>query len=116
MAKYIAVLLDDKRMNAIKGSGLEDKIDLMFGGALNAFTVEISDDKTKEVLDAYFTARIDSRGFITDVPIAFNRALFEEIANTKSLGEEAINAVLARTDKIKEAAAKESEFLPAPEL
>ena len=112
----MAVLLDDKRMDAVKGSGLEDKIDKMFGGALNAFTLEISDEKSKEILDTYFTARIDSRGFITDVPIAFNRILFEEISKTKSLGEEAINAVLARTDEIKEAAAKESEYLPAPEI
>ncbi|MBW1741623.1 MAG: hypothetical protein JRJ42_10910 [Deltaproteobacteria bacterium] len=106
MAKYMAVLLDDKRMDAVKGSGLEDKIDKMFGGALNAFTLEISDEKSKEILDTYFTARIDSRGFITDVPIAFNRILFEEISKTKSLG----------TDEIKEAAAKESEYLPAPEI
>ncbi len=116
MAKYMAVLLDDKRMDAVKGSGLEDKIDKMFGGALNAFTVEISDEKSKEILDTYFTARVDSRGFITDVPIAFNRALFEEISKAKSLGDEVIDAVLARTDEIKEAAAKESEYLPAPEI
>ncbi|MBW2020037.1 MAG: hypothetical protein JRI58_10300 [Deltaproteobacteria bacterium] len=116
MAKSIAVLLDDKRLEAIKGSGLEDKIDKMFGGALNAFILEIDDDKAKEVLDAFHTARIDSRGFITDVPIAFNRTLFEEIAKSKSLGTEAIDGVLSRVSEIKEAAAKESEYLPAPDM
>lgn len=50
MSKYMAVLLNDKRMDAIKGSGLEEKVDKMFGGALNAFTVELSDDRAKEVL------------------------------------------------------------------
>ena len=116
MSKYMSVLLDDKRMEAIKGSGLEEKIDKMFGGALNAFTLELSDDKAKEVMDAFFTARVDSRGFITDVPIAFSRTLFQEIAKAKSLGDDVIDGVLARVDEIKEAAEKESEFLPVPEL
>ncbi|MFO7761373.1 MAG: DUF6955 family protein [Thermodesulfobacteriota bacterium] len=116
MAKYIAVLLDDKRLSAIKGSGLEDKVDKMFGGTLNCFTLEISDDKCKEVVDAFHTARTDSRGFITDVPIAFNRTLFEEITKTKSLGGDAIDAVLKRIDEIKELAEKESHYIPAPEM
>jgi len=67
-------------------------------------------------MDAFDTARVDSRGFITDVPIAFNRVLFEEIAKSKSLGTAAVDGVLARVDEIKEAAAKEKEFLPHPEL
>jgi hypothetical protein len=66
VAKYISVLLDDKRMDAIKGSDLENKIDKMFGGQLNAFTLELSDAKAKEIMDAFFTARVDSRSFITD--------------------------------------------------
>jgi hypothetical protein len=116
VAKYISVLLDDKRMDAIKGSDLEEKIDKMFGGALNAFTLELSNAKAKEIMDAFFTARVDSRSFITDVPIAFSRTLFEEISKTKSLGDDVIDAVLTRVDEIKEAAAKESEFLPTPVL
>jgi hypothetical protein len=116
MAKSIAVLLDEKRLGAIKGSGLEDKVDMMFGGALACFILEIDDNKAKEVMDAFDTARVDSRGFITDVPLAFNRALFEEIAKAKSLGVEPIDGVLARTPEIKEAAAKEKEFLPCPEI
>jgi hypothetical protein len=116
MAKSIAVLLDDKRKEAVKGSALEGKIDLMFGGQLSCFILEMDDNKAKEVMDAFDTARVDSRGFITDVPIAFNRVLFEEIAKTKSLGTEAVDGVLARVEEIKEAAAKEKEFLPHPEL
>ncbi len=116
MAKSIAVLLDDKRIGAIKGSALEGKIEQMFGGQLSCFILKIDDDKAKEVMDAFDTARVDSRGFITDVPIAFNRVLFEEIAKTKSLGAEAIDGVLARVEEIKEAAAKEKEFLPHPVL
>ena len=51
-----------------------------------------------------------------DVIASQNRALFEEIAKTKSLGAEAIDGVLARVEEIKEAAAKEKEFLPHPVL
>lgn len=116
MPKYLAVLLDDSRLKKIEGSGLEKKIEKMFGGALNAFTLEVSDEHTEKILNEFATARIDSRGFITDVPIAFNRAVFEEIAKTKSLGPEVIEGVLKRLDEIKEAAAKESEYLPPPDI
>lgn len=116
MAKSIAVLLDDKRLGAVKGTPLEDKIDVMFGGQLSCFILEMDDAKAKDVMDAFDTARVDSRGFITDVPIAFNRVLFEEIAKSKSLGAEPIDGVLGRVAEIKEAAAKEKEFLPCPEF
>jgi hypothetical protein len=116
MAKSIAVLLDDKRLGEIKGSELEDKVQMMFGGQLTCFILEMDDDKAKQVMDAFHTARVDSRGFITDVPIAFNRVLFEEIAKTKSLGAASIDGVLARVPEIQEFAAKEGEYLPVPEL
>lgn len=116
MAHNFAVLLDEKRLGAIKGSGLEEKISDMFGGALKCFILELPEDKSKQIMDAFDTARIDSRGFITDVPIAFNRTIFEEIAKAKSLGPEVIDGVLKRADEIKEAAAKESEYLPPPDI
>lgn len=116
MSKKFAVLLDDKRFGAVKGSGLEDKIDFLFGGALKAFIMDISEDEAKKLMNSFDTARVDSRGFITDTPIAFNRVLFEEIAKAKSLGGEVIAAVLKREKEIKEMAAKENDYLPAPEL
>jgi len=116
MAKSIAVLLDDKRLAKVKGTELEAKVDVMFGGQLSCFILEIDDDHAKDVMDAFAMARVDSRGFITDVPIAFNRVLFEEIAKSKSLGAEPIDGVLGRVAEIKEAAAKEKEFLPCPEF
>lgn len=116
MAKSIAVLLDEKRLAAIKGSGLEEKIVYLFGGGVKALILEIPEDRSKKILDAFGTARIDSRDFITDVPIAFNRTVFEEIAKSKSLGAEVIDGVLKRISEIKEAAAKEKEYLPPPEL
>jgi len=116
MAKFIAVLLDDKRLKALKGSGLEDKIVYLFGGGVKALNLEVPEDKVKEILHTFDTARIDTRDFITDVPIAFNRTVFEEIAKSKSLGAEVIDGVLKRMDEIKEAAVKEKEYLPPPEL
>lgn len=116
MSKKFAVLLDDKRFSAVKGSGLENQIDFLFGGALKAFVMDIPEDEAKKIMNSFDTARVDSRGFITDTPIAFNRVLFEEIAKAKSLGSEVIGSVLKREKEIKDLAAKESEYLPAPEF
>jgi hypothetical protein len=116
MAKSIAVLLDEKRLNAIKGSELESKVQNMFGGQLDCFILEMDDDTAKKIMDAFHTARVDSRGFITDVPIAFNRVLFEEIAKAKSLGAKPIDGVMSRVAEIQDFAAKEGEYLPVPEL
>jgi hypothetical protein len=114
--KYVAVLLDEGRLKKLEGSGLEKKIEKMFGGALKAFSLEVGDEPTQKILAEFATARIDSRGFITDVPVAFNRVVFEEIAKNKSLGPEVMTGVLGRMDEIKKAAAKESEYLPPPDL
>ncbi|MDI6632200.1 MAG: hypothetical protein AB1507_07260 [Bacillota bacterium] len=116
MAKYIVVLLDEGRLKKLEGSGLEKKVEKLFGGALNAFNVELSDEDAQRILDEFATARVDSRGAITDVPVAFNRVVFEEIAKTKSLGSEVMQGVFARLAEIKEMAAKESEYLPPPDI
>lgn len=116
MSKLFVVLLDDKRMDAIKGSGLEDKVEYMFGGNLKAFTMEMPDEKANLILSEFDTARIDTRSCITDTPLAFNRTLFEEIAKAKSLGPEVVDNTLARIGEIKDLAAKESDYLPAPEI
>ncbi len=114
MVYYIGILLDEKRLEAIKGTPLEEKVQDMFGGALKMIAVEVSEDKANDILKAFDRARIDSRGFIEDLPVAFKRALFEEIVKSKSL--DVIDKVLAKIDEIKEAAAKESEYIPPPEI
>ncbi len=116
MAYFIVVLLDDNRYSKIKGTELEDKIQYMFGGELRCLNVDVSEELKDKILKEFDTARIDSRGAITDVPVAFLRELFNQIAEKKSLGAEVIEGVLAKVDEIKELAAKESEFLPAPEI
>lgn len=116
MAKQFVVLLDDSRLKKLEGTGLEKNVSKLFGGALNAFNLEVSDEHAAKILEEFGSARIDARGAITDVPIAFNRVVFDEIAKKKSLGPEIMEGVLARVAEIKEAAAKESEYLPAPDI
>ena len=116
MAYFMVVLLDDKRMEKIKGTELEDKVQYMFGGELRCLNVEVSEELKDKILQEFDTARIDSRGAITDVPVAFMRELFNQVAEKKSLGPEVIEGVLAKVNEIKEMAAKESEYLPPPEI
>ena len=117
MAEYfLVVLLDDHRMSKIRGTGLEEHIKYMFGGELRLLEVTVPEELKDKILHEFDTARVDSRGAITDVPVAFMRELFNEVAEKKSLGPEVVEAVLQKVDKIKEAAAKESEYLPPPEI
>jgi len=116
MAYFMVVLLDDNRMSKIRGTGLEEKIQYMFGGELRALNVEVSEELKDKILQEFDTARVDSRGAITDVPVAFMRELFNQVAEKKSLGPDVVEAVLAKVDEIKELAAKESEYLPPPEI
>lgn len=116
MAYFMVVLLDDSRMSKIRGTGLEEKIQYMFGGELRCLNVEVSEELKDKILKEFDTARVDSRGAITDVPVAFMRELFNQVAEKKSLGPDVIEGVLAKVDEIKELAAKESEYLPPPEI
>ncbi|MET1123839.1 MAG: hypothetical protein ABWW66_01075 [Archaeoglobaceae archaeon] len=111
---YIAVYLDDKRLEQIRGTPVEEKVTEMFGGQLKAIIVEVPEEKSREILKAFEKARIDSRGFVEDVPVAFRRVLFEEIAKAKST--DVIDAVLARLPEIQEMAKKEDEYLPPPDI
>ncbi len=114
MVYYIGLILDEKRLEQIKGTPLEEKIQSLFGGQLKMLVVEVPDDKANEILKAFDRARIDSRGFLEDLPVAFKRALFEEVAKAKSL--DVIDKVLERLPEIQEAAKKESEYIPPPEI
>jgi hypothetical protein len=117
MGQYILeVFLDENRLAKIKGSPVEPQIEAVFGGELKVLRVKVSEEIKDQILKAFETARTDSRDCITDTPVAFKRALFEEIAKQKSLGEEVAKAVLDRIDEIKEMAAKEAEYLPPPDV
>jgi len=113
---YLAVILDTKRLTDIKGTPLEAKITDMFGGAIKALIMEVPEEQTKKIIDELPGARLDARFFIEEVPVAFKRALFEEIKKMKSISVEVIDEVFKRLPEIKELAAKESESLPVPEV
>ncbi|QJA05840.1 hypothetical protein FVE67_03070 [Thermosulfurimonas marina] len=116
MAYFMVVLLDDMRMSKLRGTGLEEHIKYMFGGELRLLEVEVNEELKDRILKEFETARIDSRGAITDVPVAFMRELFNQVVEKKSLGPEVVEGVLAKIDEIKEMAAKESEYLPPPDI
>jgi hypothetical protein len=113
---YLAVLLDAKRLADIKGTPLENRITDMFGGAIKALIMEVPEPQTKMVLAEFPAARLDARFFLEEVPIAFKRAVFEEIKRSKSIEPAVIDAVMAKVSEIKELVKKESEYLPVPEL
>ncbi len=114
MPHYIGIILDEKRLEQVKGTPVEEKIQPIFGGTLKMLVVEVPDEKSQQILKEFERARIDSRGFIEDVPVAFRRAVFEEIAKAKSL--DVIDNVLQRLPEIQELAKKEAEYIPPPEI
>ncbi len=114
MVYYLGIILDDKRYEQIKGTSVEEKVQYLFGGTLRMIRLDVPEDKAQQILKAFEKARIDSRGFIEDVPVAFKRAVFEEIAKAKSL--DVIDKVLERLPEIQEAAKKEDEYIPPPEI
>ena len=113
MVYYIGLILDEKRLEQIKGTPLEEKVQTLFGGQLKMLVVEVPEDKADKILKAFDRARIDSRGYLEDLPVAFKRALFEEVAKAKSL--DVLDKVLERLPEIQEAAKKEDEYIPPPE-
>ena len=117
MADYfIDVLLDEGRIAKLQGTDIEKHIKHRFAGELKLVEVHVSEDTKQKILETFDTARTDSRNAITDVPVAFLRELFHQVAEKKSLGDDVVEGVLAKSDEIKDLAAKESEFLPAPEI
>jgi len=116
MVHYIGLLLDDSRLEAIKGTGLEEKLTTLFGGQVKQLIMEVPEEVSKKILAEFPNARIDSRSFLEDLPVAFKRALFQEVVNKKSLGAEVIEAVFQKIDEIKDLAAKESEYIPPPDI
>lgn len=116
MEYTIEVFLDEYRISKIKGTSVESKIESVFGGELKVLRIKVGEEMKTEILKAFESARVDSRACITDTPVAFRRALFEEIVKRKSLGEDAVKGVLERIAEVKEQAAKEAEYLPPPDI
>jgi len=118
MPYKIALVLDRVRLERIKGTPLESQIKDMFGGQLKMIEIDVPDDLANALLREFPRSRIDARGFIEELPVAFKRELFEVVASMGSTGPEVIQELLKpeRLSRIKELAAKEEEYLPPPEL
>ncbi|MEL9990009.1 MAG: hypothetical protein QXP98_03395 [Thermoproteus sp.] len=114
MTYKIGLLIDDKRYEAIKDLPFAAKMKSMFGGEIRVLEVEVDEETAKRILAEFPSARVDARGFLEDLPVAFKRALFEAVVETKSAGKEALERVFARLPEIKEAAAREKEYVPPP--
>ena len=112
----LAVLLDDRRLSAIRGTKLEGLLTSMFGGAIKAFILTVPADQSKVLLSEFPRSRTDARGFIEELPVAFKRALFEEIVRSNSVGPEVTAKVIGRLAEVKKSAASEEEYLAPPEL
>jgi len=67
MAHFIAILLDEKRLDALKGTGLEEKISDLFGGALKALNIEVPEEAEKGIMEA-FTNLLVKRYLIVSWP------------------------------------------------
>ena len=111
----IGVILDKRRLEMIRGTPLEGLVKDVFGGALKMLEIEVPEDLAKKILSEFARARVDARGFIEDLPVAFRRELFNVIVEMKRADAEVVNRLLSeKLSKIKEEAAKEEEYLPPP--
>ncbi|MEM1596892.1 MAG: hypothetical protein QXP31_00740 [Pyrobaculum sp.] len=114
MTYKIGLLIDEKRYEAIKNLPFAAKMKSMFGGEIRILEVEVDEETAKRILAEFPAARVDARGFLEDLPVAFKRALFEAVVETKSVGKEAFQRVFERIGEIKQAAAREKEYVLPP--
>jgi hypothetical protein len=116
MAKYFGIILDEKRLSAIKGTPLEEKVEPIFGGALKRLVIEVSDELGQKTIEQFSKARFDARGFIEETPAAFKRLVFKKVVELKSLGPEVLEKALEELPSIKDEIAKEDRELPVPDV
>lgn len=116
MAKYFGIIIDEKRMAAIKGTPLEEKVEPIFGGALKRLVIEVSDELGQKIIEQFSRARFDARGFIEETPAAFKRLVFKKVAEMKSLGPEVLEKAIEEIPSIKEEIEKEDRELPVPDI
>jgi hypothetical protein len=114
MTYKIGLLIDEKRYEAIKNLPFASQLKSMFGGEIKILEVEVDEDTAKKILQAFPSARVDARGYLEDLPVAFKKALFEAVVKTRSLGKEAFEEVFRNIETIKELAKKEKEYVPPP--
>jgi len=115
MTYKIGLVLDEERLKLIKGTELEKEIKDLFGGALKMIDVEVTEEQAKKLSQLFPRVRIDSRGYVEEMPIVFRRELFKAVLS-KGTGKDAIDEIL-QSEKINEIvklARTEDEYLPPP--
>jgi len=116
MAKFFGVTIDEKRLAAIKGTPIEEKVEPIFGGALKRVVIEVPDELGQKVIEQFSKARFDERGFIEETPAAFKRLVFKKILELKALTPEVLEKAIADVASIKDEVAKEDKELPIPDV
>jgi hypothetical protein len=114
MTYKIGLLIDEKRYEAIKNLPFANQLKSMFGGEIKMLEVDVDEDTAKKILQAFPSARVDARGYLEDLPVAFKKALFEAVVKTRNLGKESFEEVFKNIETIKELAKKEKEYVPPP--
>lgn len=105
------------RREAVGALGnLADRLRPMFGGEVLLLVVDVEAGVAERILSTFPSARVDARGFIEDLPVAFRRALLKAIMETGDVGRAAFERVFAEIERIKEEAAREGEFIPPPDV
>ncbi len=111
----IGVVLDARRYERVRGTPLEQRAVPIFGGALKMVEIEVSEETARRLLQEFPRSRIDARGFIEELPVAFKRRLFELMVELGKADEGVVRTILERhLDEVKEQAAKEEEYVPPP--
>ncbi|MCY0851938.1 MAG: hypothetical protein OWQ34_04295 [Thermoplasma acidophilum] len=117
MSYRILLILDDKRMQKIKGTKLENYAKGVCAGCLKGIDVEVDDKTADFILKTFTRSRIDSMGYIEELPVSFKQELFNALAETGDFSK-AVDAVLKpeKLQAIKEKASMEDEKLPVPNI
>ncbi|KAA8921966.1 DUF6955 family protein [Thermoplasma sp.] len=117
MSYRILIILDDKRMARIKGTKLESYAKGIYAGCLRGIDIDVDDKRADFILKMFPRSRIDSMGYIEELPVSFKQELFNALAESGDFSE-AIDMVLKpdRLQMIKEKAAMEDEKLPVPNI
>jgi len=89
---------------------LADRLKPMFGGEVFLLVVDVDADAAERILSTFPSARVDARGFIEDLPVAFRRTLLKAIMETGNVGRAAFERVFAEIERIKGEAAREGSL------
>lgn len=98
----LVILMDEKRLNEIKGTELENKLVSMFGGAVKSLVMNVSEEQCNRLLTSFLSCRIDSMGYIEELPVSFKKALYKEVVQRGSLDSSALDAVIDKAASLKD--------------